>query len=307
MAATDMKYYVFGGTYASKADALKALDAVKELHRAGRVKSFEGAVYDKDAKGNLKVVRWENPREAKAVGWGVLTGAVVGLFFPAALLGVVGVGVVGGLIGALAGDLSKDFGRGYIKSMGDKLDKGRFGVIVVAHAMPNVSAAAVLPGAADALKKEVTGRRVAAELKKKEKVAAKAAAKPAAKPAAKAAAKPAAKAPARAAAKPAAKAPAKAAAKPAAKKPAAKPAAKAAAAKKAAPARAAAKPAAKPATRTAAAKKPVAAKPASKPAAKPAAKKPAAKPAAKAAPKPAMKVAAKPASKAPAMKAASKK
>jgi uncharacterized membrane protein len=239
MAASDMKYYVFGGTYAGKADALKGLDAVKELHKAGKVKSFEAAAFDKDPKsGKVKVVKWHNPREAKATGIGVLVGAVLGLLFPAAFLGVIGGGLIGAAVGAVAGEVTKDFGRAYLKSIGDKLDAGRFGVVVVAHAMPSVSAAAMLPGAADAVKKETTGRRVAAELKKREKAAAKAA-----KPA-----------PAKAAAKPAAK---PAAAK---KAPARKPAAKAAVAKKAAPAKAAAKPAAKKAP----ARKPAARKPAAK-------------------------------------------
>jgi uncharacterized membrane protein len=267
MAATapEFKYYMYGGTYPDKASALKALAVVKDLHKAGKIKAYEASVFDKGADGKVKIVKTEDPRVGKAAGWGLLTGAVVGLFFPAALLGVVGAGATGAVIGAIAGEVSKDFGRNVIKSMGDKLDAGRFGVIAIAHAVPSVTAVAVFPGASDATKKELTGR---AELKKELKnhgataVAKKPAvvAAPAPKPAAKAAAKP--------ASRPAVKAAAKAAAKPAAKA-AAKPAAKAAA-------KSAAKPAAKPAAKkpVAASKKPAAKKPAAK---KPAAKKPAAK------------------------------
>jgi hypothetical protein len=57
----------------------------------------------------------------KGGGWGLATSAVVALF-PAAA------------IGAVAGHVSKGMNRGDLKELGERLDAGEFGLIVVAAA-----------------------------------------------------------------------------------------------------------------------------------------------------------------------------
>lgn len=203
-AASAYKYFAYTGTYRTKEAALKALDAVKALHKEKSFTSYEASVFERLPDGKVKMIKTLDPVVLKGAGWGLLAGGLIGLVFPPA--GLAAAGLSGAAVGAVTGEFMKAFGRSTIKGMGDKLDKGKFGAVVVAKALPKVTSAQVLPGAKDATKKEITNsKEVAKQLRAQEKAAkdaekakaATAAKKPAArrttKPAAKAAAKPAAR------------------------------------------------------------------------------------------------------------------
>ncbi|MBI5231303.1 MAG: DUF1269 domain-containing protein, partial [Coriobacteriales bacterium] len=154
-----MRSYVFSGTYKTKDSALKALDAVKALHKDKAIGTYEASAFERTADGKVKMIRTIDPLVSRGAGWGLLTGAVIGVVFPpatlAALAGSAVYGAVGAGIGAVAMEVHKSFGRSTIKQIGDKLEKGSFGVVVVAKATPALTIAKVLPRAVDPTKKEI--------------------------------------------------------------------------------------------------------------------------------------------------------
>jgi hypothetical protein len=152
---------------------------VKAMHGQGAIGSYEAAAFEKTKDGKVKITKTVDPYMDWGAGIGAVTGAVVAVVFPPAFIGL-GVGVLatalaGGVLGAVAGDLSSDFGRGTVKLLGDKLDAGTFGVVVVANAGEKVTGAALLPGADGPTRKPVKGRKALAEyMKAQEAKAAKA-------------------------------------------------------------------------------------------------------------------------------------
>jgi uncharacterized membrane protein len=84
-------------------------------------------VVTKDAGGKVHVNKDETATR-KGAWWGVAAGAVVGLIFP---VGVLGAAAVGGVIGGVSGHLSRGMSRSDAKELGDFIDPGQAGLIVV--------------------------------------------------------------------------------------------------------------------------------------------------------------------------------
>jgi uncharacterized membrane protein len=60
--------------------------------------------------------------------WGAAAGAAIGVIFPPAVLGAA---VAGGAVGAVSGHLAKGMSRSEAKELGDFIDPGQAGLIVV--------------------------------------------------------------------------------------------------------------------------------------------------------------------------------
>src|SRR5208282_5949345 len=99
----------------------------KDAHSAGLVGSYDAAVVTKDADGKVHENKDETATRHGA-WWGVAAGAAVGLIFPPSILGAA---AVGGVIGGVSGHLSKGMSRSDAKELGDFIEPGQAGLVVV--------------------------------------------------------------------------------------------------------------------------------------------------------------------------------
>ena len=99
---------------------------VKDAHAAGLVGSYDAAVVTKDASGKVHENKDETATRHGA-WWGVAAGAAIGVIFPA----VLGAAAVGGVASSLTGHLSKGMSRSQAKQLGDFIDPGQAGLVVV--------------------------------------------------------------------------------------------------------------------------------------------------------------------------------
>jgi uncharacterized membrane protein len=131
--------FVYAGVYGNVADAVADYDAVKDLHtEANLIDAYDAAVVERDQKGKVKIVKkHETPTRAGGVlggGVGLATGLVIALF-PAAAIGaglLIGTTGGGAILGAVAGHAAAGMSRGDLKELGESLDEGEAGLVVVA-------------------------------------------------------------------------------------------------------------------------------------------------------------------------------
>jgi uncharacterized membrane protein len=126
VAKTDSTF-IYVATYPSEMQARDDYQVVKGLHSSGLVGSYDAAVITKDANGKVHENKDETATRHGA-WWGVAAGAAVGLIFPPAILGAA---AAGGVIGGVGGHLSKGMSRSRAKELGDFIDPGQAGLIVV--------------------------------------------------------------------------------------------------------------------------------------------------------------------------------
>ena len=132
-------FFAYSGVYASVDDALADYDAVHTLHsEIGLIDAYDAAVVERRADGKVKIVKkHETPTRVGGVagaGIGLATGLVIALF-PAAAIGgglLLATGGGGAVLGALAGHAAAGMSRGDLKQLGDSLDSGQAGLVVVA-------------------------------------------------------------------------------------------------------------------------------------------------------------------------------
>ena len=128
MARTDGTF-VYVATYPDETAARADYQAVKELHATGLVGAYDAAVVTKDANGRVHENKDETATRHGA-WWGIAAGAAVGVLFPPAVLGAA---AAGGLIGGVSGHLAKGISRARAKELGDFIDPGQAGLVVVGY------------------------------------------------------------------------------------------------------------------------------------------------------------------------------
>ena len=154
----DQNYFVFGGTYMSVTDAQVDFDSVKSYYDQGIIGGYEAAVFTKNDDGSVDIVNTETPRRAHGAAWGALTGALVGIVFPVTFL--VGAPVATAATGgALIANWSKAFGRDDVRKMGEVLDQGQSGVVVVADVLGSLDAGQLMSHAAATTSKAIPDAR----------------------------------------------------------------------------------------------------------------------------------------------------
>ena len=119
--------FVFIGSYGSADDALMDYDAVKDLYHNGVIDTYDAAVVEKDADGNVHVHKHEKPTQ-KGAWTGIAVGAVVGVLFPPSIIASA---AVGGVAGGLIGHVWRGMSRGDMKDLGEYLDAGTAALVVV--------------------------------------------------------------------------------------------------------------------------------------------------------------------------------
>ena len=130
-------FFAFIGVYDDVADALADYDLVKALHtEADLIDAYDAAVVERRDDGKVKIVKkHETPTRVGGVlggGIGLATGLVVALF-PAAAGGglLAGTTAGGALLGAVTGHAAAGMSRGDLKDLGEQLDDGTAGLVVV--------------------------------------------------------------------------------------------------------------------------------------------------------------------------------
>ncbi len=132
-------FMVYAGVYPSVAAAEVDYDLVKDLHReAGLIDAYDAAVLERRPDGKTKIVKkHETPTRVGGVlggGLGLATGLVVALFpFAAIGGGLLAATTAGGaVLGSLAGHAAAGMSRSDLKELGEYLDAGEAGLVVVA-------------------------------------------------------------------------------------------------------------------------------------------------------------------------------
>jgi uncharacterized membrane protein len=119
--------FIFVATYPDEAAAREDYQVVKELHARGLVGAYDAAVVTKDAKGKVHENKDETATRHGA-WWGVAVGAAIGAIFAPT---VIGAAAVGGVIGAVTGHIAKGMPRSTAKELGDFIEPGQAGLLVV--------------------------------------------------------------------------------------------------------------------------------------------------------------------------------
>ena len=131
-------FLVFVGVYANDKDAEADYKLVHDLHvKAGLIDAYDAAVISRRDDGKVKIIKkHETPTRVGGVlggGLGLATGLVVVLFPFAAIGGglLAGTTAGGALLGSLAGHAAMGMSRDDLKELGEHLDKGQAGLVVI--------------------------------------------------------------------------------------------------------------------------------------------------------------------------------
>src|SRR6201986_1355931 len=132
-------FFAYVGVYDNVAGADADYDAVKDLHtKAGLIDAYDAAVVELRADGKVKITKkHETPTRGGGVlggGAGLATGLVVALFPFAAIGGglLVATTAGGAVLGAVTGHAAAGMSRKDLKELGEHLDVGQAGLVVVA-------------------------------------------------------------------------------------------------------------------------------------------------------------------------------
>jgi uncharacterized membrane protein len=130
-------FVVLIGVYPDVDSAEADYEAIKDLHtEAGLMDAYDAAVVARNEKGKVKITKkHETPTRVGGVlggGIGLATGLVIAIFPFAGIGAAVLAGTAGGaLLGAVAGHAAAGMSRDDLKDLGEELDKGQAGLIVV--------------------------------------------------------------------------------------------------------------------------------------------------------------------------------
>ncbi|EWT00656.1 hypothetical protein N865_14110 [Intrasporangium oryzae NRRL B-24470] len=131
-------YIVLAGVYPDLESAEADYDLVKELHSTeGLMDAYDAAVIHRREDGKVKIAKkHETPTRVGGVlggGAGLATGLVIALFPFAAVGGglLAATSAGGAILGAVAGHAAAGMSRDDLKTLGESLDRGEAGLIVV--------------------------------------------------------------------------------------------------------------------------------------------------------------------------------
>ena len=152
----------FVGVYNNVEDAEADYQFVKDLHtEAGLIDAWDAAVIERRDNGKTKIVKkHETPTRVGGVlggGMGLATGLVVVLFPFAAVGGglLAGMTAGGAALGAVAGHAAAGMSRSDLKELGESLDSGQAGLVVVAVSDMGAKVEAAMKNASKLEQKEL--------------------------------------------------------------------------------------------------------------------------------------------------------
>src|SRR3954468_9537303 len=131
-------FFLFSGVYPDTQSAIDDYDAIHALHtEVNLIDAYDAAIIQRREDGKVKIVKkHETPTRVGGVlgaGVGLATGLVVALFPFAAIGGglLAATGVGGTVLGAVAGHAAAGMSRDDLKELGEYLDAGQAGLVVV--------------------------------------------------------------------------------------------------------------------------------------------------------------------------------
>ncbi|MGO9159513.1 MAG: DUF1269 domain-containing protein [Streptosporangiaceae bacterium] len=167
--------YVIAAAYDGVDAAVADYEAVKLLYRSVKTShDFDASVIAKNEDGRVRIVKkHEQPTRhgaAVGLGWGLAVG-VASVLFPPVGIGLVGAGAGGAAIGAVAGHVSGGMSRSDLKELGETLDAGQAGLIVIYETNLADQVAANIKAASHILAKatDMEADQLAEEMRKAEK------------------------------------------------------------------------------------------------------------------------------------------
>src|SRR3954451_12915363 len=127
--------FVIAATYDDVDAALVDYEAVKAIYREVKTShDFDAAVLAKDDGSRVHIVKkHEQPTRhgaAVGLGWGLAVGVVAALFPPVGI-GIAGASAGGAAIGGITGHATGGISRHDLKELGDTLDAGQAGLVVI--------------------------------------------------------------------------------------------------------------------------------------------------------------------------------
>jgi len=132
-------FMVYVGVYPDVAAAEEDYQRIKALHsEAGLIDAYDAAVVERREDGKVRIAKkHETPTRVGGVlggGVGLATGLVVALFpFAAIGGGLLAATTAGGaILGAVTGHAAAGMSRDDLKELGEELDNGQAGLVVVA-------------------------------------------------------------------------------------------------------------------------------------------------------------------------------
>lgn len=145
-------FVVWAGAYPSLADAREDFTTIQEMHHEKFIGYYEAALFTKEEGGKVKIVNTDETPRARGAVCGAVCGAVLGLLFPPSLI-VWGLGGAG--IGALIGHVARGLPRHDLKDLGDMLDEGEAGVILIGETTTEEGVERMMHRARRTMKKEI--------------------------------------------------------------------------------------------------------------------------------------------------------
>jgi uncharacterized membrane protein len=129
--------YVLAASYDRVEDALADHAAIDGAYRHfAKSHDFDATVLAKDEAGKVDIVRRHDEHTRRSTGegfgWGMAAGAVAALFPAIGILGALAAGGgAGAALGVLAGHAARALSRDDLKLLGEVLDRGDAGLVVV--------------------------------------------------------------------------------------------------------------------------------------------------------------------------------
>ncbi len=129
--------YVLAASYDDVEAARADFKGIVAAHRhVGSTHDFDAIVLTRDEAGNVEVAERDDEqtkhRTGSGFGWGLAFGAAVALFPPVGIVGALAVGGgAGAALGAVAGHAARALSRDDLKALGEVLDRGSAGLVVV--------------------------------------------------------------------------------------------------------------------------------------------------------------------------------
>ena len=163
-------FFAYCGVYADVEGALADYAAIHDLHtEVGLIDAYDAAVVERKPDGKVKIVKkHETPTRVGGVlggGVGLATGLVIALF-PAAAIGgglLLATGAGGAILGSVAGHAAAGMSRSDLKELGEDLDEGQAGLVVVAVSDIQSKVEAAMKHAEKVQAKELKADQVAIE------------------------------------------------------------------------------------------------------------------------------------------------
>jgi uncharacterized membrane protein len=120
--------FFYAGVYEDLQSAEADYDAIKALHSADIIGSYDAAVVSHQPDGTVKVRKTEKPTQHG--GWlGLAAGAAIAVAAPVAMPTLVAAGGAG--LGAWIGHVARGISRRDVRELGETLDQGTAALIVI--------------------------------------------------------------------------------------------------------------------------------------------------------------------------------